>query len=70
MIQSDPPITSTTIRTPKASANTLLVLSGPVVMWRSAAILARPQAKLDASSNPVSIATLRLLNPACARAKT
>src|ERR1700676_1016742 len=32
MIQSDPPIRRMTIRTPKASAKTLLVLSGPEVM--------------------------------------
>lgn len=31
MIQTEPP---TTTSTPKASAVTLLVLSGPVVMWR------------------------------------
>jgi hypothetical protein len=34
MIQSEPAITSATMSTPKASARTLLVLSGPVVMWR------------------------------------
>src|SRR3982074_34494 len=34
MIHSDPPISRMTIRTPKASASTLLVLSGPVVMCR------------------------------------
>src|SRR5258708_33227988 len=34
MIQSDPPITRNTIRTPNASASTLLVLLGPVVMCR------------------------------------
>src|SRR5665213_2934988 len=34
MIHSEPPITSTTMRTPNASAMTLLVLSGPVVMCR------------------------------------
>src|SRR6266446_2548072 len=34
MIQSDPPITRSTIRTPNASASTVLVLSGPVVMCR------------------------------------
>ena len=34
MIQSDPPTTSVTIKTPKASASTLLVLSGPVLMCR------------------------------------
>ncbi len=34
MIQTEPPISSTTNRTPKASAMTLLMLSGPVVMWR------------------------------------
>ena len=34
MIQSVPPITSTTMSTPKASAMALLVLSGPVVRWR------------------------------------
>ena len=34
MIHSEPAISSNTISTPKASARTLLVLSGPVVMWR------------------------------------
>ena len=34
MIHSEPPTTRKTISTPKASASTLLVLSGPVVMWR------------------------------------
>jgi hypothetical protein len=34
MIQSDPAISRMTIRTPKASASTLLVLSAPVVMCR------------------------------------
>ena len=34
MIHSEPPITRTTISTPNASAITLLVLSGPVVMCR------------------------------------
>ena len=33
MIQSDPTMISMTMRTPKASASTLLALSGPVVMW-------------------------------------
>ena len=32
MIQSEPPISNTTMSTPKARASTLLVLSGPVVM--------------------------------------
>jgi hypothetical protein len=35
MIHSDPPIKRMTIRVPKASANTLLVLSGPVVTCRN-----------------------------------
>ena len=34
MIQSEPVRSSSTISTPKASAMTLLTLSGPVVMWR------------------------------------
>lgn len=34
MIQMDPPITRKTMSTPNASARTLLVLSGPVVMCR------------------------------------
>ena len=34
MIHNEPPITTKTIKSPKASANTLLVLSGPVVMCR------------------------------------
>ena len=34
MIQSDPPTMSMAMRTPKASASTLLVLSGPVLMCR------------------------------------
>jgi cation diffusion facilitator family transporter len=34
MIQIVPIITRKTMRTPKASASTLLVLSGPLVMWR------------------------------------
>src|SRR5262249_11361154 len=34
MITSDPARTRNTMSTPKASASTLLVLSGPVVMWR------------------------------------
>ena len=34
MIQIVPIITRNTISTPKASASTLLVLSGPLVMWR------------------------------------
>ena len=34
MIQSDPAITRKTMRMPNASASTLLVLSGPVVMCR------------------------------------
>ena len=34
MIQSEPAITSATIRTPNASASTLLVLSGAVLMCR------------------------------------
>ena len=33
MIQSDPTMINMTISTPKASASTLLALSGPVVMW-------------------------------------
>ena len=34
MIHSEPAINSTTMRTPNASAMTLLVLSAPVVMCR------------------------------------
>jgi len=34
MIHSDPPTTKVTMSTPNASASTLLVLSGPVVMCR------------------------------------
>src|SRR5665213_951989 len=34
MIHSEPAISRKTMSTPKASASTLLVLSGPVVMWR------------------------------------
>ena len=34
MIQIVPTITRKTIRTPNASARTLFVLSGPLVMWR------------------------------------
>jgi hypothetical protein len=33
MIQSDPTMINMTMRTPNASASTLLALSGPVVMW-------------------------------------
>ena len=34
MMNSEPATTRNTMSTPKASAITLLVLSGPVVMWR------------------------------------
>src|SRR5882672_4787312 len=34
IIHSEPATTSVTMSTPNASASTLLVLSGPVVMWR------------------------------------
>ena len=34
MIQMVPTITRKTISTPNANASTLLVLSGPLVMWR------------------------------------
>src|SRR5579864_4864753 len=34
MIHSEPATTTTTMKMPNASASTLFVLSGPVVMWR------------------------------------
>jgi hypothetical protein len=34
MIHSDATVSGITIKTPNASASTLLKLSGPVMMWR------------------------------------
>ena len=65
MIHSEPPTTSITISTPKASASTLLMLSGPVVMCRKntrctpiCAIASTDQRDRNA----------RLPRPACVRA--
>ena len=38
MIHRDPTINSATMNTPKAKARTLLMLSGPVVMWRKSGV--------------------------------
>jgi hypothetical protein len=61
MIQSDPPITSSTIRTPNASASTLLVLSGPVVMCRK--IMAPPPGRSVVSGQVRSHYNGPLLRP-------
>ncbi len=63
MIQSDPPITRSTIRTPNASASasTVLVLSGPVVMCRK--ITASPPGRSVTSGQVGSYSHGPLLRP-------